>query len=145
MRTRNKIVLAYLLAITGAGAWSYWRQRRAIAAIDDPPLAPPIDYRAVAKDALLFGFAGGTALSVGVWLSALKNPQAAITSTANPSFFERAVALMNGAVGMGNMSKDAIRLLSQVDVATLYKPFKKQGVTVGPVPVDEDIIDLDRS
>lgn len=122
MKTSHKIALAFGLSLIGAGTVAYLRGRT---------------NKELVQDTVLHGLLIGSGFSVAIWLSALNSPEQAVTSMPNPSFLDRALALVNGATRMGNMSKEAVKLLSQVNSDSLYGPWRDSGVKAAPTPDDE--------
>lgn len=119
MKHSERIAILYGLSVLGAGAVSYYQGRRGAD---------------MAIDAALYGALAGTGINVVWWLSAEGIPQFAQIETAKPN---------EGPSGMGKLSGDAVKLLSQVDAAKLYQNLKENGVKIAPVPDNPSIVTPD--
>lgn len=130
MRTSHKIALVFALSLTGAGAIAWYRGRVG---------------KEIVTDALLHGVIVGTGLGVAIWLSSLNRPALPnygyAPTTPSLGLVDRALSLMNGARAMGNMSQEAVKLLSQLDYDRLYAPMD-DAIRVGEVPADPSMVEL---
>lgn len=129
MRTTHKIALVFALSLAGAGTIAWYRGRTG---------------KEILTDALLHGTIVGTGLGVAIWLSSLNETRSLPNYTQSiPSLglVDRALSLMNGAKAMGNMSQEAVKLLSQIDYDRLYAPLH-DSIRVGEVPEDPSMVEL---
>lgn len=109
----KKAGMIYGVSAATSAAISYFRGRRGMD---------------IAKDAAVHGFVAGTGLvAVGYALDVVG---VAMPVLSNPSEH----------VGMGNMPKKAVAMLTQINPEHLFAPMKKSGVKVAPVPKDPSII-----
>lgn len=114
MDAKTRIALVYGLSALGAGAFSYYRGRE----ITD-----------IFKDAAIQGLVFGTGANVAVWLvSEYPGASTAITNTVS---------------GMGSLSGDAVKLLSNLDTEALYSTLKENGVKIAMAPLNPDLIRQD--
>jgi hypothetical protein len=109
--------LIYGISLAGAAAVSYWRGKRTVSE--------------VAFDTFAWGGAVGTGVNV---LAAV-----IVAEDGTILGFARQNALDN----MGTLSKEGIKMLSTINTRQLYRDMVDNGVRVGPVPDNANIIDQD--
>jgi hypothetical protein len=129
MKTQERVALLFGLSFLGMGGMSYMRGRRGVDLL---------------TDTALYGLAVGTAVN-GAWWMAEWTSASAVTES-NPGFLSGFLssAVMNGAHGgMGALSSQAVKMLSQVNSNDLYSSMKAHGVKVAPVPDDPNVVTQD--
>lgn len=136
MKLTHKIAIAYGLSFVAFGAFGYYMSTRSEEGGSLQPLK-------ILKTAATGGLVVGTGVSVLLWLSALNDDRAGVTSTPTLDLMDGAFAVANGATRIGNLSHKALNLLSQVDAPKLFAPMRENGVKVAPVPDDPYTVDLE--
>lgn len=120
MKTTERVALIYGLSVLGAGAVSLYRGRSG---------------SELFVDAAMHGVVAGTALNVGVWLAG----ESGLSLPSLPSVAQ----LNDGLEGVGKLSSEGKKLLSQLDTDTLYASMKSNGVKIAPVPENPSIVNQD--
>ena len=115
MKYSYRIALIYAVSLASAGAYAYYRGQRG---------------NDLFRDTAVHGIVLGTGLSFAEWVLD------ANIAFANPS---------EGVKAMGTMSEGAVKLLQKLDVDTLYKPHKGNGVKIAPVPENSSLINQDET
>jgi hypothetical protein len=121
VKPADRIALLYGLAVVGSGAVSYWRGKRG---------------PAVLVDAAVHGAVIGTGFNIVAWCVVVPEPEP-------EPWLARTNTETNTETGMGKLSKEGIRLLSNLNVDQLYADLKENGVKIALVPENASIITQD--